>query len=343
MGSKPSSQAVCLPEADASVAGKSLEDLPDELLEVILREACTDGGRAGCAISLISRRIHKVGVRFRYRSIALSGDARICAFRELVDARQSRGQPVPAVEALFLQHVHRISSPLWQGPANTTFDSTGLVPKRRPKSLGACSRLQGRAGARRIVEPQEDEPFETYAPSSSISSLLSVLSPTLQCLALVIDCPRVATLVPVALPSLTELTCLFVSHPILNAPYRPLDGPNMSQTLPALRYLHLAAPMFSSRFFALRELPPALTHLRLTNETHLEENLKRLSTPDPGHLMPELWPPRTLRRILLSPDEWLIVPLFEETSPVRWWRAAQSGVDISKHVAIVRNPAPYDA
>jgi hypothetical protein len=334
-------------EACASVATaparKSLEDLPDELLEAILREACTDGGRAACALSLVSRRIRDVGAPFRYHNIALSGEAQLWAFRDHVDVLRAHGSPIPEVKALFLQCMrHGASSHTYlRTPAKTKFDTTGLVLRSRPTSHGASSRL-ARPTLRPLTAVNEDEPFEQmYEWALPIVSLLSVLAPTLQSLALVMECPRVTTLVPVALPLLEELTCLFLTNPMPirdYVPYQPQNRLEMDLKVPVLRRLHLVGSTFSVRLGALRELPPTLTHLRLTGvtSTELEKSLTWLSTPAPGHPMPELWLPRGLHRILFSPRE-------SPGMPLKWWRAAKSGIDITEYVAIVKEATPYGA
>ena len=49
----------------------SLHNLPTELLEHIFLFACIDGGRTGCALSLVSRRIRAASRRARFHSVAL--------------------------------------------------------------------------------------------------------------------------------------------------------------------------------------------------------------------------------------------------------------------------------
>jgi hypothetical protein len=194
--------------------------------------------------------------------------------------------------------------------------------------------------------------FPTWAPS--IVSLLSIIAPTLQSLALVTDCLQATTLVPVALPSLTELTCLkffwdYKSN--MAAPHRPQNQIYLDRKLPALRRLHLVHTLEYPDFCASSEVPPALTQLRLTGESswRLEKSLAWLSNPTPGHPIPELWPPRRLEMILLSPCPYedmgmhLKWPWFKEVNPMRWWRAAQSGVDISERVGIVLEPRAFGA
>jgi hypothetical protein len=150
------------PPTAETLPPKSLEHLPNELLEDIFSEACTDGGRAGCALSLVSWRMHNVGAPFRYRSIALSGDAQICAFRDLLYALQAHGLSVPRVEALFLQCI-RPGIFLWCFPlARTKFDTTGLVLERSSMPLGVSSTSDplGRHTLRPVAVLDENAPLE---------------------------------------------------------------------------------------------------------------------------------------------------------------------------------------
>jgi hypothetical protein len=346
------------PPAAETLPLKSLEDLPNELLEDILREACTDGGRAGCALSLVSWRMHNVGAPYRYRSIALSGNSQICVFRDLLHTLQAQGLSVPPVEALFLQCI-RPRVRLWDD-AQTKFDTTGLVLDPESSSLPLQVSSSSDPLNQPILQPavvDEDAPLEQdyveWAPS--IVSLLSIIAPTLRSLALVMDCLQVTTLVPVALPSLAELTCMkffWEINAVLNAPHWPQNQIYLDRKLPVLRRLHLVNSHHSPSFYASSEVPPALMQLRLAGalSKRLEQSLAWLSNPAPGHPTPELWPPRRLEVILISPHphedmkaHLLFPSLFEGVNPMRWWRAAQSGVDISERVGIVLEPRPYSA
>jgi hypothetical protein len=51
----------------------SLLKLPPELWSIILGLVCTDGGKAGCALSLVSREINKATALERYLSVSLLG------------------------------------------------------------------------------------------------------------------------------------------------------------------------------------------------------------------------------------------------------------------------------
>ncbi|KAI0334672.1 hypothetical protein GY45DRAFT_1318281 [Cubamyces sp. BRFM 1775] len=48
-----------------------LEDLPFELLEQIFRLACTDGGRTGCSLSLVSKHVRAASISTRFRSVSI--------------------------------------------------------------------------------------------------------------------------------------------------------------------------------------------------------------------------------------------------------------------------------
>ncbi|KAI0334671.1 hypothetical protein GY45DRAFT_1125667 [Cubamyces sp. BRFM 1775] len=53
------------------VSAATLESLPDELLEPIFQQACTDGGRTGASLALVSKRIRAVSRTFRFYSVSL--------------------------------------------------------------------------------------------------------------------------------------------------------------------------------------------------------------------------------------------------------------------------------
>ncbi|KAH9889085.1 hypothetical protein C8Q73DRAFT_709592 [Cubamyces lactineus] len=50
---------------------RTLEDLPVELLQIIFCIACTDGGRTGCSLSRVSKRIRAISLSTRFHSVAL--------------------------------------------------------------------------------------------------------------------------------------------------------------------------------------------------------------------------------------------------------------------------------
>jgi hypothetical protein len=281
--------------------------------------------------------MHRVGAPFRYRTIALSGLTQLCGFLFFIQDLHDRGRPTPAVESLCVQCVRPQGGAYWRGPAATRFDTTGLVPN------DARTRPSRRLSISMEWVVREHAETSRQHPMFVLPSLLDLVAPTLQFLALVMDRPPLLSLVPTTLPALTELTCRFVSPPSNDPPYE--SGSTLNR-LPALLRLHLIGPTFAGRFRRARELPAGLTHLRYTSDRSPEHTLACLSTIGPtvhGEYRLDIWPPVGLERILISPDEWLEVTSFDTINPSDWCSAARTAVDITDRVSIVREPAPYDA
>jgi hypothetical protein len=62
-------------------------DLPPELWDKIVQLACTDGGKTGCALSLVSRRVRELSHLFRLQSIALLKPIQMQQFHEQLKNR----------------------------------------------------------------------------------------------------------------------------------------------------------------------------------------------------------------------------------------------------------------
>ena len=60
-----------------------MDRFPVELLRDIATYACTDGGRTGCSLALVSRHVHDATSCARYQSVSLIGRSNIIAFSEL--------------------------------------------------------------------------------------------------------------------------------------------------------------------------------------------------------------------------------------------------------------------
>ncbi|EPQ53780.1 hypothetical protein GLOTRDRAFT_131111 [Gloeophyllum trabeum ATCC 11539] len=74
-------------------------EFPVEIWEPIFSLACTDDGRTGCSLSLVSKFIHKVSAPLRYQSVLLEGITQMSSF-----LRVMKGNPesTPKVECLLL-------------------------------------------------------------------------------------------------------------------------------------------------------------------------------------------------------------------------------------------------
>jgi hypothetical protein len=72
---------------------------PIEIWQKIFRYACVDGGRTGCALSLVSRRMHDISANIHLQSVFVVGLKRLqhleCTLRQLPEERR-------AVQALFI-------------------------------------------------------------------------------------------------------------------------------------------------------------------------------------------------------------------------------------------------
>jgi hypothetical protein len=59
---------------------QAISILPDELWEVIFSFACTDGGKAGAALSAVSKDMRRLSASMRYYSVSLRSTWHICVF-----------------------------------------------------------------------------------------------------------------------------------------------------------------------------------------------------------------------------------------------------------------------
>ncbi|KAI0763856.1 hypothetical protein BD413DRAFT_616174 [Trametes elegans] len=79
------------PPVEASVRPRgTLEDLPWEVIEEISRLACTDGGRTGCSLSLVSKYVRPVARCQRFHSVSLLAGL-ACQLRRFVRALEEAG------------------------------------------------------------------------------------------------------------------------------------------------------------------------------------------------------------------------------------------------------------
>lgn len=103
-----------------------LEDLPSEILLKIFLEACTDGGRAGRSLSLVSKHIRAATMPAKYHSIAIHGVWQAFQFAQILDTISVDTQPV---HHLFITDAYPYDKP------TRHIDETG-VPRRRHGLFG---------------------------------------------------------------------------------------------------------------------------------------------------------------------------------------------------------------
>jgi hypothetical protein len=71
-----------------------------ELLQKIFSYACTDGGRTGCALSLVSHWIRAVATPVRFQTVSLTNVSQMRLFLSMLEAMPNP----PRVSHLFLSH-----------------------------------------------------------------------------------------------------------------------------------------------------------------------------------------------------------------------------------------------
>ncbi|TBU38809.1 hypothetical protein BD309DRAFT_994195 [Dichomitus squalens] len=85
-----------------------LEDLPLEILHSIFLDACTDGGKTGCSLSLVSKGIHAASRAARFHSVSLLAPTLVNLYRFLMvyndacSAAKNAGVGTPRVQHLCL-------------------------------------------------------------------------------------------------------------------------------------------------------------------------------------------------------------------------------------------------
>ncbi|OJT02313.1 hypothetical protein TRAPUB_7170 [Trametes pubescens] len=98
----------------AAPAASTLESLPNELLDIIFKLSCTDGGRTGCNLALVSKSIHATSRAARFHSVSLlSGisDRLVDLLRTFNAAKaeaRAEGAPLP-----FVRHLCISLTPAW--------------------------------------------------------------------------------------------------------------------------------------------------------------------------------------------------------------------------------------
>ncbi|EKM49564.1 uncharacterized protein PHACADRAFT_106063, partial [Phanerochaete carnosa HHB-10118-sp] len=61
-----------------------MDHCPVELWLRFASLACTDGGKTGCSLSLVSRYVRDATKRFRYQSIAIISEQSLISFARLI-------------------------------------------------------------------------------------------------------------------------------------------------------------------------------------------------------------------------------------------------------------------
>ena len=259
---------------------RRLEDLPFELLEQIFYLACTDGGRTGCSLSLVSKHIRAASISTRFLSVALqvSGNTyQLDNFLESFGSACIRA----SVQRAPRPRVHHMC--LWLA--------------RTPKEASLNARFGKRRWSRYGVEPLSTEAQESTEARQRLSRAISKLfqqvgTASFRSLA-VLGCEHgEQQLVFDSLegfPNLRELAITgFSKSPIACAAQRT-RLPDRTPLYPVLERL-LIAPSYNAEvdFAWLAANAPRLKQIRVMVEQHVQEEIKFL--PNLISVLCE-WPP----------------------------------------------------
>jgi hypothetical protein len=223
-----------------------LDRIATEILEQILKYACTDGGHTGNALAAVSRYVRGVSAPVRYHSVALCGAHQIRAFIRLLDDIGQLTLPPPKLRTfkkskrsgmhnnscwtlsapvVVIRHLFLADCARDRDAYNDTSDSiwTHWTDKVQAKKI-----VKSMMGYRnRIVDaipyPLNSTPMRRYFrhetitiesqrtavvnAEAAITNLLKRVAPSLQHLCYDRALPSLGLKFPVPLPALEELTC----------------------------------------------------------------------------------------------------------------------------------------
>ncbi|TRM60310.1 hypothetical protein BD626DRAFT_504910 [Schizophyllum amplum] len=238
-----------------------MQRIPAELWTHIFSFACTDDGRTGRALSLVSKYIHNTSAPVRYQSISLVGYDEITGFLSFLEANPS---VVRRVKDLYISSSDLLDTKRNQSLMEWIRRGVVIVP---PEIMGITVGAPGHPGmggtildfgdafnsvniaATRAQQYREDK-------SKAMIKLIKLVAPTIERLSIHSEHAEVPFPLPYTFPHLVELD---VHHsPILLPPPADLTLP-AETSYPVLERLHL-----SSVAHGLPSVAPALTHLRLS-------------------------------------------------------------------------------
>jgi hypothetical protein len=270
-----------------------MDRLPIEILEPILRSACTDDGSTGCALSGVSHHVRAMSAPIRYHSVALRGARQICAFLALLNS-VNIGGPISkdqgnkrkdTVKATRKSRVGRIHQPLpitnvtvrhlfvadckaevglWhvQSPAEWVVDAdthVGLFPRfvRKIKDANKYDRY-----ANRLARSVKSRDAACFRADATIHDLLTRLALKLEhlCINQRLHSSFLCSPPVVSFPALVELVCR-IKHPNLRDIY-------LRARFPVLERMHYVAEPTMSSFHVIsnaQNLPTLLARVRFSD------------------------------------------------------------------------------
>lgn len=224
-----------------------MDKLAVELLTEISFFACTDGGRTGCSLSLVSKRIHYASRPARFYSVSLvNSPAQIELFLACYEAERARAvDMIPRVRHLCLSFF---------GKGLAALSASASTPAPKPRTREEFMAFQ----RRHILQRNSIEGHY----SSVIPALMRAVSPDLWTLAIMQAQWKSASVVRCSFPCLEELTIVGGDPSFLPFKFIPDDKP----LYPALKRLHHILSIVNKDvdFHQWARHAPKLTHLRIS-------------------------------------------------------------------------------
>ncbi|RXW21794.1 hypothetical protein EST38_g4070 [Candolleomyces aberdarensis] len=245
-----------------------MECVPVELWLYVFSIACSDDGRTGRSLSLVSRRVNQLSKPFKYQSIAVDKLSNIAGLSEIL---QNLPAEFRVVQKLFV-HVPEFSPNGWDDKLGVEEDrmSTGSSDGNMEYDPQGPGQDQD---ASMSDSDEESVPEEVQAKADEqaiqdLQRLLTLVSPTLTILSVFwrsFEPMLIEEILP-PLPHLQEL-CLFRTVMANTEELEPSTDEKVPTLLPSLTRLHLGGlredrPMTFGQF--IFDVSPSLRELRLS-------------------------------------------------------------------------------
>ncbi|CDO76436.1 hypothetical protein BN946_scf184781.g13 [Trametes cinnabarina] len=275
-----------------------MDRLAIELITLVAFYACNDGGKTGCTLSLVSRRIRDASRPARFFSVSLiTSPAQIENFLDCLQKERNRSvEMLPRVRHLCISlfGLGPDSSPT-PGGSGTGPGAAPTLPSKPKSRAEFLASLQRRTQSWGLGQNNLDEQYNRVIPT-----LIRTVAPDLYTLALIQMQWRSSSIVRCFFPSLRELTIVGGDPRFLPFAFVPKGKP----LYPALKRLHhiLAWVGKDVDFDQWAIHAPNVTHLRISRIDYqprttvgtLEHVISSENTDDE-----ELFP--HLQRVMIEP------------------------------------------
>ncbi|KAJ2917066.1 hypothetical protein MD484_g3334, partial [Candolleomyces efflorescens] len=268
-----------------------MERVPVELWLHVFSIACSDDGRTGRSLSMVSRRVNELSKPFKYQSIAVDKLSNIAALTEIL---QNLPIEFRAVHKLFI-HVPEFSPNDWDDDFMDRMSTGSSDDGQMEYDAQVQDEDESMSDSDEEPVPEEDQAKADDQAIQDLQRLLTLVSPTLTILTLFWRSfePMLVEEILVPLPHLREL-CLFRTVMANTEELEPSTEEKVPTLLPSLIRLHLGGlredrPMTFGQF--LLDLSPSLRELRIPMHVIADDS------QDP----PEYWQvPITVTKVLLE-------------------------------------------